>query len=92
VPLAVPVGEIVPQAPGEQDNDQVTPLLDESLATVAVNWAVAPANKLVEGGGVTETWIPSTWRLPELETEEFAPQAAVKVTVKPAGGVLDGAV
>ena len=97
-PLAVLAGEIEPQEPGvppllnEHDNDQVTPLLDESLTTVAVNGAAAPATRLVEGGDVTETWIPSTWSIPELEMEEFAVQVAVKVTDKPAGAVLDGAV
>jgi len=53
-PLAVAVGETVPHGAAEHDTIQVTPLFVESLATVAVNWAVAPA-WTVAVGGVTET-------------------------------------
>jgi len=98
LPLAVLMGKIVPHELGvppllsEHVNDQVTPLLDASLVTVAENGAEAPASSVVEAGGVTDTWIPYTWRLEEPRMEGFAAQVAVKVTDKPAGGVLDGAV
>ena len=54
IPLAVAVGETVPQGVGEQDTVQVTPLFAGSLVTVAVNCAVAPACT-VAVLGVTET-------------------------------------
>jgi hypothetical protein len=42
LPLAVAVGETVPQGGAEHDTIQVTPFAAESLATVAVSWSVAP--------------------------------------------------
>lgn len=44
VPLGVAVGETVPHAVAEQETVQLTPLLAESLRTVAVNCAVEPAS------------------------------------------------
>ena len=47
-PLAVEVGETLPQGAGEQDTVQVTPFLLRSLPTVAVNCAVVfPCTVLV---------------------------------------------
>jgi hypothetical protein len=46
-PLAVAVGETVPHGDAEQVTVQVTPLFDESLVTVAVICAVAPACRVV---------------------------------------------
>jgi len=63
VPLGVVVGETVPHWAVEQDTLQVTPLLVASLATVAVNCAVAPVSTvavapetetLMGGGGLEE--------------------------------------
>jgi hypothetical protein len=63
VPLGVVVGETVPHCAAEQDTLQVTPLFAESLATVEVNCAVAPASTvavaaetetLMGGGGIEE--------------------------------------
>jgi hypothetical protein len=60
-PLAVEVGETDPHAWPEHDSVQVTPLFAESLTTVAVNCAAAPAftvavvgerETLMGGGGV----------------------------------------
>jgi len=42
-PLAVVAGETVPQGAAGHDTDQLTPLLVESLLTLAVKFAVAPA-------------------------------------------------
>ena len=61
-PLSVDVGETVPHCATEQKTDQVTPMLERSLVTVAVNGAVPPAGTLGEpaetetemtGGGCT---------------------------------------
>ena len=41
-PLAVAVGDTVPQGAVEQDTVHVTPLFDESLSTVAVRFVVWP--------------------------------------------------
>jgi hypothetical protein len=46
-PLAVALGETAPQGAGEHDIDQVTPLFDESLVTLAVTCVVAPACTVV---------------------------------------------
>jgi hypothetical protein len=53
-PLAVDVGETVPQGAVEQVTLQVTPLFAESLATVAVNCCVVLACPVAEAGE-TET-------------------------------------
>jgi len=53
-PLAVVAGETAPHGAAEQATVQVTPLFAESLATVAVNSAVAPACTAAVLG-VTET-------------------------------------
>ena len=53
-PLAVAAGETEPHAAAEQATAQVTPLLAESLLTVAVNCAVAPGWAMAELGE-TET-------------------------------------
>jgi len=68
-PLAVAVGETVPQGVGEQDTVQVTPLFTGSLVTVAVNCAVSPACT-VAVLGVTETAIAAgTVIAAEFDTE-----------------------
>ena len=41
-PLAVDVGETVPQDAAEQNTLQPTPLFAGSFSTVAVNWSVVP--------------------------------------------------
>jgi hypothetical protein len=43
VPLAVDVGETLPQGAVEQETLQLTPSFAESFTTIAVNCAVAPA-------------------------------------------------
>jgi len=57
LPLAVVVGETPPQADCEHDTVQVTPLLAESLATVAVKFAVWPGSTLCGADGETLTEI-----------------------------------
>jgi len=87
-PLAVAVGETVPQGVGVQDTVQVTPLFAGSLLTVAVNCAVAPACTVAELGA-TETVVPGTVMIAEFVTEVLATEVAVMVTDKsPAGGVV----
>lgn len=49
-PLGVVVGEIVPQEEVAHDADHVTPLLDGSLVTVAINLVEAPASSVVVTG------------------------------------------
>jgi len=53
-PLAVAVGETDPHGAAEHDTVQVTPLLAESLLTVAVTCADPPAGT-VDGSSATET-------------------------------------
>jgi hypothetical protein len=55
-PLAVEVGETVPQGAVAHVTVQVTPLFDESFATVAVKLAVWPESTLcgVDGETLTE--------------------------------------
>ena len=61
------------------------------MVTVAVTGSVPPAcTRLV--GAVTETVTPRTVIVPELEIVGLAAEVAVNVTVRPAGGVLGGAV
>jgi hypothetical protein len=85
-PLAVAVGESMPQGAAEHDTAQVTPWFAGSLLTVAVNCAVVPA-VTVAGVGATETVIPRTVTLVEFIAAELVTDAAVIVTPKsPAGG------
>jgi hypothetical protein len=75
------MGETVPQAAAEHDTVQVTPLFAGSLATVAVNFAVAPACT-VAVLGETETAIPTaTLMVAEADAELLATEVAVMVTV-----------
>jgi hypothetical protein len=82
---------MVPHGAGEQDSVHATPLLVASLATVAVIGRVPPASTLFVSA-VTETVTPGTVIVPELEIVGLATEVAVNVTVRPAGGVLGGAV
>jgi len=91
VPLAVEVGEIVPQGAGEQDTAQVTPLLLGSLATVAVNCCVVPASTVAFRGSVS-TVIAGTVMLAEADAKRLATDVAVRVTVKSLIGGALGAV
>jgi hypothetical protein len=50
VPLAVVVGEILPQDAATQDTFQLTPWLLESWLTVAVSWVVPPPIAVPEDG------------------------------------------
>lgn len=47
-PLGVDVGDTLPHGGAEHDTVQLTPLLAESLVTVAVNCAVAPTSTVAE--------------------------------------------
>jgi hypothetical protein len=89
-PLAVAVGETVPHGAAEHDTVQVTPLFVESLATVAVNWAVVPAWTVAVGGVTeTETGVAGILMVAEAAFDESAPEVAVIVTVRsPDGGVV----
>ena len=82
---------MVPHGAGEQDSVHATPLLVTSLATVAVIGSVPPACT-VPVGALTVTVTPRTVIVPELEIAGLATDVAVYVTVRPAGGVLGGAV
>ena len=56
-PLAVAAGATVPQGAVEHDTVQVTPLFEESLATVAVKLTVCPSSTLCDVVGETLTEI-----------------------------------
>ena len=90
-PLAVDVGETPPQGAGEQDTVQVTPLLLESPATVAVNREVLPAPTAVEAGA-TDTATEGTVMVAEVDFVLSVTEVAVNVTVKLLAGGLAGAV
>lgn len=60
VPLDVEAGDTLPQGPVGHDTDQLTPLAVESLLTVAVKLAVAPAST------VAAVWESDTVRGPLL--------------------------
>jgi hypothetical protein len=86
------MGETVPHDAAEHDTVQVTPLLAGSLATVAVNFAVAPACS-VAVLGETETAIPTgTVMVAEADAELLATEVAVMVTVTLLAGGVVGAV
>ena len=77
----------MPHGAEEHDTVQVTPLLAGSLVTVAVNGAVAPANRVADSGMI-ETVVPGTVILAEFDTAVLATEVAVIRTDKsPAGGV-----
>jgi hypothetical protein len=82
---------MVPHGAGVQDTVQFTPLLVASLVTVAVTGTVPPASTVFIGA-LTVTVTPRTVIVPEFEIVGSAAEVAVKVTVRPAGGVLGGAV
>ena len=87
-PLAVEVGETVPQGAEAQDTVQATPWFAGSLLTVAVKAAVVPALTL-SVGGLTETIRAETVTLPELEMLGLATDIATTVTAKSfVGGVV----
>lgn len=90
-PLAVVVGEIVPQGAVGQDTDQATPLAAESFVTVAVNCAVEPGC-IVALSGKTETVTMGTVIVVELFWVASAAEVAVRVTVKSLAGGVGGAV
>ena len=90
-PLAVVAGKTPPQGAGEQDAVQVTPLLLESPATVAVNCEVLPASTVAEPGA-TDTATEGTVMVAEADFVLFAAEVAVNVTVKLLAGGLLGAV
>lgn len=85
-PLGEVVGKTVPQSATEQTNDQVTPLLAESLVTVAVNWAVVPTGTMTGTRavplGATETDIGGGGVMVNVNRADLAGSApAVAVTV-----------
>jgi hypothetical protein len=85
-PLGEVVGETVPQSAPEQDNAQVTPLLAESLVTVAVNWAVVPAGTMAVPTGTTETCIPGTVTVAEADAAALLAEVAETVTTRSPSG------
>ncbi len=91
VPLGVEVGKTVPHDVTEHETVQVTPLFAESLVTVAVNCAVAPAAS-VAVFGATETVIPGIVTMAVADTEVLVTEVAVRVTVKLPAGAIGGAV
>jgi hypothetical protein len=98
VPLAVLVGETLPQS-GEQAvplcvKDQLTPLLDGSLPTVAVNCKVAfnGINAPPLNAGLRETVMAGTTTLAAPEAAALLTDVAVMVTTKSAAGGVAGAV
>lgn len=88
--LAVEAGETVPQGAAEQETVQVTPLLERSSVTVAVNAIVEPA-WIVLGFGATVTVIPGIVMVAELEVVGLATEVAVTVTVRFPPGCVAGA-
>jgi len=79
------VGQTLPQGAGEQDTDQVTPLLARSLPTVAVIGAVVVPSTL-PGLCVMFTVIAETVTLTEAVALESATELAVRVTCKSLAG------
>lgn len=85
-PLGDVVGETVPHSVTEQTTAQVTPLLEGSLVTAAVNWAVVPAGTMEMPLGATETLIPGTVTVAEADTVAVLTEVAVMVTTKSPSG------
>jgi hypothetical protein len=79
-PLAVMVGETLPQGATEQDTLQVTPPLLGSPETAAENCAAA-SNCTMAMAGVTETVIPGTVIVTEVVAAESVTDVAVSITV-----------
>jgi hypothetical protein len=89
-PLAVDVGEGLPHGAVEHDTVQVTPLLLESPATVAVNCVVpVPETLAVEGTTVTAT--EGTVIVAGADLLVSATEVAVNVTVRLLAGSETGA-
>jgi len=90
-PLAVVVGEILPQGAGEQDTFQLTPLLLGSLITVATIFCTTVPACTEETGAVTETVIEGTVIVTAADLVESARDVAVTVTVRSLAGAVKGA-
>ncbi len=89
-PLAVELGEILPQGAGEQESDHVTPLFARSLLTVAVNCvAVFPGTVTLPGRVFTT--IASTVTAVPARAGGSATEVAVIVTCRSAAGGGGGA-
>jgi hypothetical protein len=84
-PLAVEVGETLPQGDGEHETVHVTPLLLGSLPTVAVNCCVVPASTVALWGSMP-TVIANTVTIAEAIAKGLATEVAVTVTVKSLAG------
>src|SRR5690242_3283423 len=98
-PLCVEVGETLPHCEEEQETTQVTPRLEVSLVTVAVNEAVPPAGTLGEpavtatemaGGGPTTEAGPlqATIIAVDVKTKVLSRTVAERLMAPPYGTAL----
>ena len=90
-PLAVEVGETLPQGEGEQDTVQLTPLLLESPATVAVN-CVVPVPGTLADVGATLTATEGTVMVVGADFVLSVTEVPVSVTAVLLAGSVAGAV
>jgi hypothetical protein len=79
-PLAVAAGDTVPQGAVEHDTVQVTPLFDESLATVALIFRDWPCSTVCAVDGETDTERAMTATEPGADLVLSATEVAVTVT------------
>jgi len=90
-PLAVVVGEILPQGAGEHDTLQLTPLWLGSLLTVATIFGTTVPACTDETSTVTETLIEGTVIVTVADFVASARDVAVTVTVRSLAGAVVGA-
>ena len=90
-PLAVAVGEMLPQGAGEHDTLQLTPLWLGSLLTVATIFGTTVPACTDETGTVTETLIEGTVIVTVADFVASARDVAVTVTVRSLAGAVVGA-
>jgi hypothetical protein len=91
-PLAVAVGETVPQGAGSHETDHVTPLLFGSLATLATICAVPPASTSLVLCESMETVVPGTTKFTTPNTAVSVTDVAVIDTSRFPVGIVVGAV
>jgi hypothetical protein len=84
-PLAVETGKTLPQGPGEQESDHVTPLFATSLLTVAVNCVLVFPGTVRESDFMVTT-IAGTVTTAPARAGGSATEVAVMVTSKSVAG------
>jgi len=90
-PLRVEVGEILPQGADEHDTLQLTPLLLESLPTIAMMLGTLPVASTVAVVGVMEIVTEGIVIVAVADLVASSKEVAVTVTVRSlAGGLVGG--